>query len=94
VTNAQFSNPKPYGGESFVRHEVKTWINVAYPDLSKPFFSSLLGGEPKGITATPLARRPARQMPPRPIRRAATLDVADADLRNALARLGAAIKRS
>jgi hypothetical protein len=25
-----------------VRHEFKTWINVAHPDLSKPFFSSLL----------------------------------------------------
>jgi hypothetical protein len=42
VTNAQFSNPKPYGGESFVRHGFKIWINVAHPDLSKPFFSSLL----------------------------------------------------
>ena len=51
------------------------------------------------LRQAPLARRPARQVRPAPdpqaaARIAATLDIGDEDLRNALARLGAAIKRS
>lgn len=51
------------------------------------------------LRQAPLARRPAPTPPPPPdpevaARIAATLDVADENLRNALARLGAAIKQS
>jgi hypothetical protein len=51
------------------------------------------------LRQAPLTRRQPRQARPAPDPRAAalvaaTLDVADEDLRNALARLGAAIKRS
>jgi hypothetical protein len=51
------------------------------------------------LRQAPLARRPEPPVRPAPdpqaaARLAATLDVADEDLRNALARLGAAIKRS
>ena len=51
------------------------------------------------LRQAPLARRPARQVRPAPdpqaaARIAATLDIGDEDLRNALARLGAAIKRT
>jgi hypothetical protein len=51
------------------------------------------------LRQAPLARRPAPPVRPEPDPQAAaqiagTLDVADEDLRNALARLGAAIKRS
>ena len=51
------------------------------------------------LRQAPLARRAAPPVRPAPdpqaaARLAATLDVADEDLRNALARLGAAIKRS
>src|SRR5215470_14796524 len=50
------------------------------------------------LRQAPLARRPTPPVRPAPdpaaARLAATLDVADEDLRNALARLGAAIKRS
>ncbi len=51
------------------------------------------------LRQAPLARRPAPAPRPAPdaqaaARLAATLDVADEDLRNALGRLGAAIKRS
>jgi hypothetical protein len=51
------------------------------------------------LRQAPLTRRPAPPVRPVPdaaaaARLAATIDVADEDLRNALARLGAAIKRS
>jgi hypothetical protein len=51
------------------------------------------------LRQAPLARRTAPPPPPPPdpelaARLAATIDVADEDLRNALARLGAAIKRT